>query len=330
MSNQKPNSQPAPFGPKEAAQAAELIRLALAEDLDPCEKSWAKHADATSLALIPPELGGQAVLVSRVEGILAGVEIAKMVFKAADPTLNFVAFKEDGDLLRPGDRIAMIEGPMRGLLLGERTALNFLQKLSGIASWTSLHVQEIADLPVVLLDTRKTTPGWRYLEKFAVRMGKATNHRMSLADGILVKDNHLAALAQKDRAGADRAGEGARLARKFARANGNLSVEIEVDGIDQLAAVLAEHPDIILLDNFTTGQLKEAVSLRNRVAPEVLLEASGGIRLENLREIALTGVDRISVGGLIHQARSIDLALDYCSEANWAKELGTLGDRSRQ
>ena len=313
MNSPQQSPKPAPFGWKEKEQAATLIRLALAEDLDPCGKPWGKHADATSLALIPADLCGQAVLVSRVRGIVAGVEIARMVFEAADPNLTFRAFKSDGDNLLPGDRIALIEGPMRGLLLGERTALNFLQKLSGIASWTATHAELIADLPVVLLDTRKTTPGWRYLEKFAVRMGKATNHRMSLADGILVKDNHLAALAQKDRAGAERAGEGARLAREFSRAHGDLSVEIEVDGMDQLSAVLVEFPDIVLLDNFSIGQLCEAVSLRNKVAPEVLLEASGGIRLENLREVALTGVDRISVGGLIHQARSIDLALDYCS-----------------
>lgn len=306
-----PNSSPPSFGEKEADQAAALIRLALAEDLDPCGKAWGQHADATSLALIPAKLCGQAALVSRARGIIAGVEIARMVFQAADPSLTFTPMKVDGDTIAPGDTIARIGGPMRGLLLGERTALNFLQKLSGIASWTQTHVEQIADLPVVLLDTRKTTPGWRYLEKFAVRMGKATNHRMSLADGILVKDNHLAALARKDRAGADRAAEGARLARHFARANGNLSVEIEVDGLDQLEMVLEELPDIILLDNFSPGQLREAVALRDKVAPGVLLEASGGIRLENLREVALTRVDRISVGGMIHQARSIDLALDY-------------------
>ena len=308
-----PNANIAPFGSKEVEQAAALIRLALAEDLDPCGKPWGKHADATSEALIPPKLRGQAILVSRAKGIVVGIEIARMVFQAADPELVFTPCKRDGDPILPGDPIAVIKGPMRGLLLGERTALNFLQRLSGIASWTATHAELIADLPVVLLDTRKTTPGWRYLEKFAVRMGKATNHRMSLADGILVKDNHLAAIAGKDRADAGRAAEGARLARQFSLANGNLSVEIEVDGIDQLATVLLESPDIILLDNFSTGQLREAVLLRNKVAPGVLLEASGGIRLENLREVALTGVDRISVGGLIHQARSIDLALDYCS-----------------
>lgn len=317
MSTPKPS--PAPFGKKEADQAASLIRFALAEDLDPCEKPWGQHADATSWALIPSDLCGQAALVSRVKGIVAGVEIARLVFQAADPNLSFKPLKGDGDPISPGDKIALISGPMRGLLLGERTALNFLQRLSGIASWTATHVELIADLPVVLLDTRKTTPGWRYLEKFAVRMGKATNHRMSLADGILVKDNHLAALAQKDRAGADRAAEGAKLARQFSRAHGNLSVEIEVDGLDQLAAVLLESPDIILLDNFSNGNLREAVTLRNKVAPGVLLEASGGIRLENLREVALTGVDRISVGGLIHQARSVDLALDYYASGELTK-----------
>ena len=268
-----------PFGSKEASQAADLIRMAFREDLDPGESAWGRHADATSLALIPETTCGQAALVSRITGVLAGVEVARMVFQTADPRLEFESQKKDGDFLQPGETIARIRGPIRGLLLGERTALNFLQRLSGIATWTASHVQRISDLPVVLLDTRKTTPGWRFLEKYAVRMGGATNHRMSLADGILVKDNHLAALDQK--------------------------------GLDQLATVLAEGPDIILLDNFSIQNLVLAVALRNQIAPLVLLEASGGIRLENLREVALTGIDRISVGGLIHQARSIDLALDY-------------------
>ena len=300
-----------PFGSKEASQAADLIRMAFREDLDPGESAWGRHADATSLALIPETTCGQAALVSRITGVLAGVEVARMVFQTADPRLEFESQKKDGDFLQPGETIARIRGPIRGLLLGERTALNFLQRLSGIATWTASHVQRISDLPVVLLDTRKTTPGWRFLEKYAVRMGGATNHRMSLADGILVKDNHLAALDQKGRAGPKRAAEGTVLARRFSQENGGLSVEIEVDGLDQLATVLAEGPDIILLDNFSIQNLVLAVALRNQIAPLVLLEASGGIRLENLREVALTGIDRISVGGLIHQARSIDLALDY-------------------
>ncbi len=300
-----------PFGGKEASQAAELIRMAFLEDLDPGECKWGRHADATSLALIPETTWGQAALVSRVTGVLAGLEVARMVFQSADPRLVFAPQKEDGDPLQPGETIAQIRGPIRGLLLGERTALNFLQRLSGIATLTAAHAQRIADLPVVLLDTRKTTPGWRFLEKYAVRMGGATNHRMSLADGILIKDNHLAALDQKSRGGPRRAAEGTALAMQFSKINGGLSVEVEVDGLDQLETVLAEGPDIILLDNFSIQNLVLAVSLRNRIAPKVLLEASGGIGLENLREVALTGIDRISVGGLIHQARFIDLALDY-------------------
>ncbi len=300
-----------PLDTKEAFQAAELIRMAFLEDLEPGKSGWGCHADATSQALIPESTYGQAALVSRVTGVLAGVEVARMVFHHANPNLVFESQKSDGDSLLPGETIARIRGPIRGLLLGERTALNFLQRLSGIATLTAAHASLIADLPVALLDTRKTTPGWRFLEKYAVRMGGGTNHRMSLADGILVKDNHLAALDPTGRAGPERAAEATVLARRYSESNGGLTVEIEVDGLDQLATVLAKEPDIILLDNFSIKNLGLAVALRNQVAPCVLLEASGGIGLANLREVALTGIDRISVGGLIHQARSIDLALDY-------------------
>ncbi len=288
-----------------------LIPLALAEDLDPGSSGWGRHADATSEALIPDSLQGKAAFVARAPCILAGAPLIPLVFSAINPAVQVSIVAEEGRPLAAGDLIASVSGPMKSLLLGERTALNFLQRLSGIATWTSQHVQEIRDLPVCLLDTRKSTPGWRRLEKYAVRMGGATNHRMSLADGILIKDNHLACLDLKDRASPAQAAKGAHQARAWAQAHGNLTVEIEVDGLDQLAAVLSERPDIILLDNFVPDQMREAVALRNRMAPSVKLEASGGIGLANLREIALTGVDRISMGGLIHQARSVDIALDY-------------------
>lgn len=295
----------------ETTAARPLIQLALAEDLDPGKAVWGQHADATCEALIPNDLLGSALFQARSACTLAGVSLIPLVFEAIDPRVKVALLAKDGQSLKAGESIARVIGPMKSLLLGERTSLNFLQKLSGIATWTTRHVDRIKDLPVKLLDTRKTTPGWRVLEKFAVRMGGATNHRMSLADGILIKDNHLAALDHQDRASPARAAHGARLAKNWSKNHGNLSVEIEVDGLDQLEAVLPELPDIVLLDNFEIPQLAQAVALRNRLAPKVLLEASGGIHLENLREVSLTGVDRVSVGALIHQARSIDIALDY-------------------
>lgn len=295
----------------EQDSARELIRLALQEDLDPGSASWGRHEDATSLALIPPDLLGSALFVARVPCVLAGSPILPLVFEAIDARIQVEILAGDGQTLSPSTTIARVRGPMRGLLLGERTALNFLQRLSGIATWTARHVEEIQDLPTVLLDTRKTTPGWRFLEKYAVRMGGGTNHRMSLADGILVKDNHLAALSGRERSTPEMAAHGAQLARRWADEHGGMSVEIEIDGLDQLEPVLNQNPDIVLLDNFSIPQLSEAVAIRNRVGSRTLLEASGGIRLETLRAVALTGVERISVGALVHQARSIDLAMDY-------------------
>jgi len=295
----------------EQDSARELIRLALQEDLDPGSASWGRHEDATSQALIPPDLLGSALFVARVPCVLAGSPILPLVFEAIDARIQVEILAGDGQKLSPSTTIARVRGPMRGLLLGERTALNFLQRLSGIATWTARHVEEIQDLPTVLLDTRKTTPGWRFLEKYAVRMGGGTNHRMSLADGILVKDNHLAALSGRERSTPEMAAHGAQLARRWADEHGGMSVEIEIDGLDQLEPVLNQNPDIVLLDNFSIPQLSEAVAIRNRVGSRTLLEASGGIRLETLRAVALTGVERISVGALVHQARSIDLAMDY-------------------
>jgi nicotinate-nucleotide pyrophosphorylase (carboxylating) len=212
----------------------------------------------------------------------------------------------DGVTLTPGPRIATVEGPMASILVGERTALNFLQHLSGIATQTRRYVDAIAGLPCRILDTRKTTPGWRLLEKYAVRCGGGHNHRLGLYDGILIKDNHLAALG----------GELSRVPALLAaqRAGDSIPVEIEVETLNQLDEALAYGPDIILLDNMTLDQLREAVGRRNGVAPNVLLEASGGVNLTTVRAIAETGVDRISVGALTHSAPALDIALDYVKE----------------
>ncbi len=206
-----------------------------------------------------------------------------------------------------GKVIASVVGPLRALLAGERTALNFLMRLSGIATLTGKFVDAAAGTKAVIVDTRKTLPGWRRLEKYAVRAGGGTNHRMGLADGCLIKDNHLAAwrTANPNRTIAEAVVE----ARK--RVPKHIPVEVEVDTLEQLADAFFGRPDIVLLDNMDVPALRECVKLRDRLAKGVLLEASGGIRLANVAEVAAAGVDRISVGALTHSAPALDLAFDW-------------------
>jgi nicotinate-nucleotide pyrophosphorylase (carboxylating) len=287
------------FNEAETEACKRLIELALPEDLGP-------GGDQTSLAVIPADLQGQAVFVARKEGVLAGLPASSLVAKAIDPQLAVEPIKRDGDALVRGDRIAILRGPLRGLLAAERTALNFMQHLSGVATQTRHYVDQIKDLPCRILDTRKTLPGWRLLEKYAVRQGGGHNHRVGLYDGVLIKDNHLAALG----GGRKSVAEAVRLARQ---ATTGIPVEVEVDSLEQLEEALRVGPDIVLLDNMTLEQMRDAVAMRNRLAPKVQLEASGGVTLERLRDIALTGVDRISVGALTHSAPALDIALDYQS-----------------
>jgi nicotinate-nucleotide pyrophosphorylase (carboxylating) len=283
------------FSPEEAVACRRLVELALAEDLG-------SAGDVTSQAVIPEGLAGRGVFVARAPGVVAGLPAAAAVCAAIDSRLKFEALVADGARVKPGDRLALVAGPMRKILAAERTALNFLQQLSGVATLTRRYVDAVAGLPCQILDTRKTTPGWRLLEKYAVRCGGGHNHRMGLYDGILIKDNHLAAL------GGDvvRAVEAAR-----AKLGETLPLEIEVDTLEQLERALTCKPDMILLDNMSPEQLREAVRRRNEKAPEVLLESSGGITLENVRAVAETGVDRISIGALTHSAPALDIALDY-------------------
>ncbi len=220
-----------------------------------------------------------------------------------DPQLEIQSLIADGTRVERGDCVATVAGSLRSILAGERTALNFLQRLSGIATLTRKFVDAISGLPTQLLDTRKTTPGWRLLEKYAVRMGGGVNHRIGLFDAILIKDNHLAGL-----------GGDVRRAVEAARAypgNASLSIEVEVDSLAQLEVALAVAADIVLLDNMSLQQLRTAVAQRTALAPAVLLEASGGVTLETIRAIASTGVDRISVGAITHSAVALDIALDY-------------------
>jgi nicotinate-nucleotide pyrophosphorylase (carboxylating) len=291
-----------PLSPAETAAARRLIDLALAEDLD-------SAGDVTGRATIPAEAPGRAAVVARADGVVAGLPVAEMVFKAFDPAITFSAAVADGSAVRPGMELATVAGPMRSVLTAERTALNFLQRLSGVATLTRRYVDQLAPrdsrgVQCQVLDTRKTTPGWRFLEKYAVRMGGGHNHRVGLYDGVLIKDNHLAALGGGPPA-VPKAVEAAR-----AHAPG-LPVEVEVDTWEQFEAALACRPEIVLLDNMPTELMRRCVQRRDEIAPGVLLEASGGVNLSTVGAIAATGVDRISVGAMTHSAAALDVALDY-------------------
>jgi nicotinate-nucleotide pyrophosphorylase (carboxylating) len=290
------------FTAAETAACRRLIEWAVEEDLG-------LVGDVTSQALIPADLVGEAAFVARARGTLAGLPAAALVLAAVDPRLALEADVEDGAPLNPGDRLGTVRGPMGGVLAAERLALNFLQRLSGVATLTRTFVEAVGGLPCQVLDTRKTTPGWRLLEKYAVRCGGGHNHRLGLYDGLLIKDNHLAALGT---AGAP-IQKAVRAAR--ARAGHALPLEIEVDTLDQLDQALTCQPDMVLLDNMPPGQLREAVRRRDARAPKVLLEASGGVTLATVRALAETGVDRISIGALTHSAPSLDVGLDYVGQS---------------
>lgn len=291
------------FSSAETAACCRLIELALDEDLGRRNPTWL--GDVTSRTLFSGVEVGQAVFVSRQAGVLAGLPTLSLVLASIiDPNrLHFEPLLADGAWLKPGGRIAQVRAPIAALLTAERTALNFLQHLSGVATLTRRYVDAIVGLPVKILDTRKTTPGWRLLEKYAVRCGGGHNHRMGLYDGILIKDNHLAATNI-----ARSLSEVIQLARSSA-----LPFEIEVDTLEQLDEALAGRPDIVLLDNMPPAIMREAVQRRTAVAPDVLLEASGGVTLDSVRAIAESGVDRISVGALTHSAPALDIGLDYLS-----------------
>ena len=276
--------------------SGELISLALSEDLGAA-------GDVTSRAFIPADSVSLARVVSRCDCIASGVAIAAEVFRRVDQTLTITAHAAEGERLSPGSLLLEISGPTRSILSGERTALNFLGRLCGIAALSRRYADAVKGTGVTLLDTRKTTPGWRLLEKQAVKAGGCTNHRMGLHDAVLVKDNHLAAL-----------GDLSLLPPVIARLRSEhpgLPIEIEADTLDQLKTLLGmQGIDVILLDNMSPAQMSEAVALRKKLAPAVLLEASGGVTLASIPGIAATGVDRISVGALTHSAANADLSLE--------------------
>jgi nicotinate-nucleotide pyrophosphorylase (carboxylating) len=288
-----------PLSPAERADAARLIQLALEEDLG-------TGGDITSRVLIPAAAHGAVQIVSRRAGVVAGLPIAALVFEQVDPRVAWEVHVEDGTAVQPGEVIADLSGPVRSLLTGERTALNFLTHLSGIASLTRQFVDAVAGTPAIILDTRKTLPGYRRLQKYAVRCGGGHNHRLGLFDAVLIKDNHLAAWSSDP---AHTLADAIRVARS--RVPSDVTVEIEVDSLAQFREALPAGPDIVLLDNMPPPQMREAVALRNQLAPGVLLEASGGVTLPTVRSIAETGVERISVGTLTHSAPALDLAFDW-------------------
>ncbi len=273
--------------------ARETIRRALAEDLG--------DGDITSEAFVPDAHRAHAQIIAKENLILAGTETAAEVFRLVDPAITVALHKSDGARLAPGDVVLSAGGPTRSLLAAERTALNFLQQLSGIATLTREFVDAVGGTKAVILDTRKTTPGLREFERTAVVAGGGVNHRFGLFDQILAKDNHLAVTG--DAAGLQAAIDRARAKKP------DVAVEIEADTLDQVRMLCGLHGiNIILLDNMTNDQLREAVGIRG--AKKILLEASGGVNLRTVRAIAETGVDCISVGALTHSARAVDLSME--------------------
>ena len=270
-----------------------LIDLALMEDLS--------IGDPTSDALIPPELTSKAVLIAKADGVLAGIEVALAVFKRVDPTLSVHADIQDGSPLHPRDVIATVQGSASSILKAERTALNFLQRLSGIATETRRYVQTVSGHNCRIIDTRKTTPGFRTLQKYAIRAGGGFNHRRNLGDGILIKDNHIQALR----------GQGLSLGDIVKKAQANAShtikVEVEVENLDEVKEALDAGAEILLLDNMGLKEMAQAVDMARGRA---VTEASGGINLDTLKAVAETGVDLISSGALTHSSKALDISLD--------------------
>ena len=274
-----------------------IIDSALAEDVS--------MGDPTTDILIDGDLSGRADMTAREPGVLAGIEVAAAVFRRLDPSLQVETVTEDGSRVAPGDKLAAVTGSVASMLKAERTALNFVQRLSGIATETSRYVDAVKGLDARIVDTRKTTPGLRKLEKYAVVMGGGQNHRRNLADGILIKDNHIEAMELQGMSIGDV------VRRALDGAPHTIKVEIEVETIEQLEEVLDAGADLVLLDNMGVEQMAAAVKV---AAGRAVLEASGGITLETVRAIAETGVDIISVGALTHSARALNVGLDMAIE----------------
>jgi len=267
----------------------ELVGRELAEDIGP--------GDVTSQACVPAGQQGKACIQARQAGVLSGLAVAAEVFRQVNEAIDFTPLAQEGDRFAAGARLAEVAGPVRDLLIAERTALNFLQRMCGIATLTRQYVEAVAGTGARLVDTRKTTPGLRRLEKAAVRAGGGHNHRLGLFDGVLIKDNHLQA--------AGSIGAAVRAAR--AAAHQLLKIEVEITRLDQLEEAIAAGADIVMLDNMPAAEMEQAVQ---QAASRVLLEASGGVSLAKVAEVASTGVDFISVGRLTHSVPAVDLSME--------------------
>jgi nicotinate-nucleotide pyrophosphorylase (carboxylating) len=270
-----------------------LIDAAVAEDQT--------FNDPTTQAVVPPEIEGTGMLRAKAVGVLAGVDVAIAVFQRVDPTLEVKAILEDGAPLSPGDDIAVVRGSAAGILRAERIALNFMQRMSGIASDTNRYVRAVAGLNARIVDTRKTVPGHRYLDKYSVRMGGGYNHRLNLADGILIKDNHIQANRFREMGLKDV------IQLALARASHTIKVEVEVETMEQVAEALEAGAHIIMLDNMSVPEMADAMLV---IGDQAIVEASGGITYDTVRAVAETGVDLISIGGLTHSVDALDISLD--------------------
>jgi nicotinate-nucleotide pyrophosphorylase (carboxylating) len=281
----------------------QIVRLAVREDLD-------RHYDWTSVALATPQLRGEVAVVVRRPGVIAGLRAVPVVLDEMEIEARWQPLIEDGQPVSSDQNVARLAGAARDLLTAERLLLNMIGRLSGIATLTSRYVAAVHGTGARIYDTRKTTPGWRRLEKYAVRCGGGCNHRTGLFDAVLIKDNHLALSGLAPDAAVTQVREFLRQTLPDDEAD-RLIIEIEVDTLDQFESVLPIVPDIVLLDNMSADQLSQAVARRNAAGVPVQLEASGGVSLETVATIAATGVDRISVGALTHSALSLDVALDW-------------------
>ncbi|MQF90480.1 MAG: carboxylating nicotinate-nucleotide diphosphorylase [SAR202 cluster bacterium] len=270
-----------------------LIDAAVAEDQT--------FNDPTTQAVVPPEIRGTGMLRAKAVGVLAGVDVAIAVFQRVDPTLEVKAILEDGAPLSPGDDIAVVRGSAAGILRAERIALNFMQRMSGIASDTNRYVRAVAGLNARIVDTRKTVPGHRYLDKYSVRMGGGYNHRLNLADGILIKDNHIQANRFREMGLKDV------IQLALASASHTIKVEVEVETMEQVAEALEAGAHIIMLDNMSVPEMADAMLV---IGDQAIVEASGGITYDTVRAVAETGVDLISIGGLTHSVDALDISLD--------------------
>ncbi|MEX0763330.1 MAG: carboxylating nicotinate-nucleotide diphosphorylase [Dehalococcoidia bacterium] len=273
-----------------------IIDAALAEDLT--------GGDVTTAALIPPHIEASADVVPKAPGVLAGVGVALAVFQRVDPALAVSPALLDGDRVEGGEVVASVRGRLGSILSAERTALNFMQRMSGIATLTARYAAAVSGTGAVIVDTRKTAPGLRSLDKYAVALGGGKNHRRNLADGVLIKDNHIAALQA----------EGVSLPqiirRARTRAPHTVRIEVEVETIEETRAAVEAGADIIMLDNMTLDEMREAAGIAKG---RCLTEASGGITLDNVADVAATGVDLISIGALTHSPRALDISLDFAS-----------------